>query len=47
MTLHILDFIRAHLVTLPVLAKFALGLIMIVAILRLCRLARVPPLWDC
>jgi Kef-type K+ transport system membrane component KefB len=43
MNLHILEFVRHHLVTLPALAKFALGLIMIVTIPRLCRLARIPP----
>ena len=39
---HILDFIRDHLFTLPVLAKFALGMVMIVAIPRLCRRLHVP-----
>ncbi len=38
----ILDFIRDHLLTLPVLAKFALGMVMIVAIPRLCRRLHVP-----
>jgi Kef-type K+ transport system membrane component KefB len=36
------EFIRDHLLTLPSLAKFALGLIMIVTIQRLCRRAHVP-----
>jgi Kef-type K+ transport system membrane component KefB len=39
---HVLGFIRDHLFTLPVLAKFALGMVMIVAIPRLCRRLRVP-----
>ena len=38
----ILDFIRDHLLTLPALAKFALGMVMIVAIPRLCRRLHVP-----
>ena len=37
-----LDLIRDHLFTLPVLAKFALGMVMIVAIPRLCRRLHVP-----
>ena len=43
MSPHISDFIRDHLLTLPNLAKFALGLILIVTVPRLCRLARTPP----
>jgi Kef-type K+ transport system membrane component KefB len=39
---HVLGFIRDHLFTLPVLAKFALGMVMIVAIPRLCRRLHVP-----
>ena len=39
---HWLDFLRDHLFTLPVLAKFALGMVMIVAIPRLCRRLHVP-----
>jgi Kef-type K+ transport system membrane component KefB len=39
---HVLGFIRDHLSTLPVLAKFALGMVMIVAIPRLCRRLHVP-----
>jgi Kef-type K+ transport system membrane component KefB len=39
---HFLDLIRDHLFTLPVLAKFALGMVMIVAIPRLCRRLHVP-----
>jgi Kef-type K+ transport system membrane component KefB len=38
----ILDFIRDHVFTLPVLAKFALGMVMIVTIPRLCRRLHVP-----
>ena len=38
----ILDFIRDHLLTLPALAKFALGMVMLVAIPRLCRRLHVP-----
>ena len=37
-----LDLIRDHLFTLPVLAKFALGMVMLVAIPRLCRRLHVP-----
>ena len=39
---HILGFIRDHVLTLPVLAKFALGMVMIVAIPRVCRRLHVP-----
>jgi Kef-type K+ transport system membrane component KefB len=39
---YIVDFIRDHLLTLPALAKFALGMVMIVAIPRLCRRLHVP-----
>ncbi len=39
---HILDLIRDHLFTLPVLAKFALGMVMLVTIPRLCRRLRIP-----
>ena len=39
---HWLDFLRDHLFTLPVLAKFALGMVMIVTIPRLCRRLHVP-----
>ena len=42
MSLNILDFVRYHLFTLPVLAKFALGMAMLVTIPRLCRLLHVP-----
>jgi Kef-type K+ transport system membrane component KefB len=38
----ILAFIRDHVFTLPVLAKFALGMVMIVTIPRLCRRLHVP-----
>ena len=38
----ILGFIRDHVFTLPVLAKFALGMVMIVTIPRLCRRLHVP-----
>src|SRR6478735_12710532 len=37
-----LDLIRDYVFTLPVLAKFALGMVMIVAIPRLCRRLHVP-----
>ena len=37
-----LDFIRDHLFSLPVLAKFALAMVMIVTIPRLCRRLHVP-----
>lgn len=43
MSPHVLGFVRDHLLTLPTLAKFALGLILLVAIPRLCRLIRLPP----
>ena len=39
---HILGFIRDHLFTLPALAKFALGLVLLVTVPRLCRRLRVP-----
>jgi Kef-type K+ transport system membrane component KefB len=39
---HILEFVRDHLLTLPALAKFALALIMLVTIPRLCRRLHVP-----
>jgi Kef-type K+ transport system membrane component KefB len=42
MNAHVLSFIRDHLFTLPVLAKFALGMVMLVAIPRLCRRLHVP-----
>jgi Kef-type K+ transport system membrane component KefB len=38
----ILDFVRDHLITLPALAKFALGMVMLVTIPRLCRRLHVP-----
>src|SRR5271168_2008236 len=38
----ILDFLRDHLITLPALAKFALGMVMLVVIPRLCRRVHVP-----
>ena len=38
----ILDFVRDHLITLPALAKFALGMVMLVTIPRLCRRVHVP-----
>ncbi len=37
-----LDLIRDHLFTLPVLAKFALGMVMLVTIPRLCRHLHIP-----
>src|SRR5271166_5494825 len=37
-----LDFLRHHLFKLPVLAKFALGMVMLVIIPRLCRRLHVP-----
>jgi Kef-type K+ transport system membrane component KefB len=40
--LELLDFIRAHLFTLPALAKFALGMVLLVTIPRLCRRLHVP-----
>jgi hypothetical protein len=42
MNSYIFDFIRDHLLTQPDLAKFALGLILIITVPRLCRLARMP-----
>ena len=39
---HLLGFVRDHLLILPVLAKFALGMVMIIAIPRLCRRLHVP-----
>ncbi|HEX3576280.1 MAG TPA: cation:proton antiporter [Rhodopila sp.] len=42
MTPHIVGFIRDHLFTLPALAKFALGMVMLVTIPRLCRRVRLP-----
>jgi Kef-type K+ transport system membrane component KefB len=42
MNSHTLDFIRDHLFALPVLAKFALGMLMIVTIPRLSRRLHVP-----
>ena len=39
----LIEFIRHHVLTLPVLAKFALGMAMIVVIPRLCRRLCVPP----
>ena len=39
---HVFEFIQNHLLTLPDLAKFALGLIMLVIIPRLCRRMHVP-----
>ena len=39
---HTFSFIRDHLLTLPVLAKFALGMVMLVTIPRLCRRLHVP-----
>ncbi len=38
----VIDLLRHHFLALPDLAKFALGLVMIITIPRLCRLARVP-----
>jgi Kef-type K+ transport system membrane component KefB len=38
----ILDFLRDHLINLPALAKFALGMVMLVTIPRLCRRVHVP-----
>jgi Kef-type K+ transport system membrane component KefB len=40
---HAIDFVRDHLVALPVLAKFAIGMVMLVAIPRLSRRLHVPP----
>jgi Kef-type K+ transport system membrane component KefB len=37
-----LDLLRHHLFTLPALAKFALGMVMLVTIPRLCRRVHVP-----
>ena len=42
MSSHILGFLRDHLVTLSALAKFALGMVMLVTIPRLCRRLHVP-----
>ena len=42
MNTHVLSFIRDHLFSLPDLAKFALGMVMLVGIPRLCRRAHVP-----
>jgi Kef-type K+ transport system membrane component KefB len=42
MTFEFLDFVRAHLFSLPVLAKFALGMVMLIAIPRLCHRLHVP-----
>jgi Kef-type K+ transport system membrane component KefB len=39
---HTLDFIRDHLLTLPALAKFALGMVMLVAIPRISRRLHLP-----
>jgi Kef-type K+ transport system membrane component KefB len=39
---NILDFIRDHLFSLPVLAKFALAMVMLVTIPRICRRLHVP-----
>ena len=39
---HFFDFIRDHLLTLPTLAKFALGMVMLVTIPRICRRLHVP-----
>ena len=39
---NIVEFIRTHLLTLPVLAKFALGMVIIVTIPRLCRRLHIP-----
>src|SRR5271157_5302697 len=39
---HALDFVRDHVITLPVLAKFALAMAMLVIIPRLCRRAHLP-----
>jgi Kef-type K+ transport system membrane component KefB len=40
---HVIDFVRDHLFTLPTLAKFAIGMVMLVAIPRLSRRFHVPP----
>jgi hypothetical protein len=37
-----LDLLRHHLFTLPALAKFALGMVMLVTIPRLCRSCMFP-----
>jgi Kef-type K+ transport system membrane component KefB len=42
MNMDVLGFIRDHVFTLPALAKFALGMVMIVAIPRVCRRLHVP-----
>ena len=42
MSTHVVDLIRDHFFALPGLAKFALGMVMIVAIPRLCRRLHVP-----
>ncbi len=43
MSTHILDTIRDHLLGLPGLAKFALGMAMLVIIPRMCRRLHIPP----
>ena len=43
MPTHVIDFVRNHLFTLPTLAKFAIGMAMLVVIPRLCRRLHVPP----
>ena len=43
MNLHWIDFLRDHLLTLPTLAKFALGMVMLVTIPRICQRLRLPP----
>ena len=40
---HVIDFVRDHLVTLPVLAKFAIGMVMLVVIPRFSRRLHIPP----
>ena len=42
MSAHILDIVRDHLFSLPALAKFALGMAMLVVIPRLCRRLHIP-----
>jgi hypothetical protein len=39
---HIVGIIRDHLFTLPTLAKFALGMVLLVAVPRLCRRLQMP-----
>src|SRR5450631_506174 len=40
---NLIDFVRDHLLTLPVLAKFAIGMVMLVIVPRLSRRFHLPP----